>query len=209
MDDPKIRIRTREELEIRKAEFLLVCDILDKLKINYFLQTGALLGAIRDNALIKWDWDIEISVFGNEFIKKIDEVAAELKSNNFTIKNVNKKKNDSKIDFIGKLDESVTGYTIFSWHYSRFRKVYWRREFNVPEKYFKNFSKINFLGREFQCPNNPEEYLAFAYGDWKTPIKSSVKEVYLTGKFKNKVIFNILEFLKTIKRILYKFKNSN
>ena len=65
------------------------------------------------------------------------------------------------------------------------------------------------MGREFQCPNNPEEYLAFAYGDWKTPIKSSVKEVYLTGKFKNKVIFNILEFLKTIKRILYKFKNSN
>ncbi len=209
MDDSKIRVRTKEELEIRKAEFLLVCDILDKLRINYFLQTGALLGAIRDNALIKWDWDIEISVFGEEFIKKIDEVATELRNNNFTIKNVNKKKNDSKIDFVGKLDESVTGYTIFSWHYSRLRKVYWRREFNVPEKYFKDLSKINFLGREFQCPNNPEEYLAFAYGDWRTPIKSSVKEVYLTGKFKNKVIFNILEFLKTIKKILYKFKNSN
>lgn len=209
MQDSKIRIRTEEELDVRKKEFLLISDILDKLKINYFLQTGALLGAVRDNALIKWDWDIEISVFGHEFIKRIDEVAEELKKNGFAIKNINKKKNDSKIDFMGKLDESVTGYTIFSWHYSKLRKVYWRREFNVPEKYFKSFSKINFLGREFNCPNNPKDYLTFAYGDWRTPIKSSVKEVYLTSKFKNKIIFNILKFLKATKKILYMFRNSN
>ena len=201
MIDPKIRIRTKDELEIREKEFLLICDILDKLKIKFFLQTGALLGAIRENAFIKWDWDVEISVFGEEFVKKIDQVTIELKKNKFKIKNINKKKNDSKINFIGRLDESVTGYTIFSWHYSKLRKVYWRREFSVPEKYLNSFSRITFLGRDFLCPNNPEEYLTFAYGDWRTPIRSTNKEEYLTGRFKNKMIFNILKFLRKIKNI--------
>jgi phosphorylcholine metabolism protein LicD len=206
MEDKKVRIRSKYELEVRKREFLLICNILDKLNINYFLQTGVLLGAVRDNDLIKWDWDIEISVLGEEFINEIDDVAAELQKNNFIISVVNKKKNDSKIDFIGQLDESVTGYTIFSWYHSKFRKVYWRREYSVPEKYFKKFSKINFMGREFKCPNNPQEYLSFAYGNWRTPLRTSVKDEYNTGKFKNKKIFKFLEFLKTTKRFFYNLK---
>ncbi len=206
MENKKIRIRSKYELEIRKKEFLSICEILDRLGINYFLQTGILLGAIRDNDLIKWDWDVEISVFGEEFIKQIDNVAKELKINNFNILNVNKKNNDSKIDFFGQLDESVTGYTIFSWYHSKLRKVYWRREYSVPEKYFQKLSKINFMGREFRCPNNPQEYLSFAYGDWKTPLRTSVKDVYNTENFKNKKIFKFLEFLKTTKRFLYKLK---
>ena len=141
-----------------------------------------------------------------EFINEIDDVAAELQKNNFIISVVNKKKNDSKIDFIGQLDESVTGYTIFSWYHSKFRKVYWRREYSVPEKYFKKFSKINFMGREFKCPNNPQEYLSFAYGNWRTPLRTSVKDEYNTGKFKNKKIFKFLEFLKTTKRFFYNLK---
>ena len=84
--DPKVRDRTDKELHIRKKEFLEICDILDKSKINYFLQSGILLGAIRDNDLIKWDWDIEISVFSDEFLPKIDLIVDELKQNEFKIK---------------------------------------------------------------------------------------------------------------------------
>ena len=206
MQEQKIRIRSQHELKIRKQEFLLICNILDKLKINFFLQTGILLGAIRDNDLIKWDWDVEISVFGEEFIKRIDEVAEELKKNKFKILTVNKKRNDSKIDFVGYFDESVTGYTIFSWYHSKIRGVYWRREYSVPEKYFQNLSKINFMGREFNCPNNPKDYLSYAYGDWRTPVRTSIKNEYNTGKFKNKKIYKFLELIKIIKRALYKLK---
>ena len=85
MEDEKVRIRSDHELSIRKKEFLLTCDILEKLEINYFLHSGILLGAIRDNDFIKWDWDIEISVFGEEFDDKIDKVVEELKQNNFII----------------------------------------------------------------------------------------------------------------------------
>jgi lipopolysaccharide cholinephosphotransferase len=206
MENEKVRIRSDHELSIRKKEFLLTCDILEKLEINYFLHSGILLGAIRDNDFIKWDWDIEISVFGEEFDDKIDKVVEELKQNNFIISNINKKKNDFKIDFVGQLDKSVTGYTIWSWYYSKIRKVYWRRELIVPKKYLKNLSKINFMDREFKCPNNPKDYLAYAYGDWKTPIRTSDKDMYLSDKFKNKSIAKFLKFINVIKRILYKFK---
>ena len=90
--DQKVRDRTSDELLVRKKEFLEICDILDESKINFFLHTGILLGAVRDNDFIKWDWDIEISVFSEEFFSKIDLVVDKLKKNNFKIKQINKKK---------------------------------------------------------------------------------------------------------------------
>ena len=86
--DPKVRDRTTDELLVRKKEFLKICDILDILNINYFLTSGILLGAVRDNDFIKWDWDIEISVFTNELLPKIDLVSNELKKANFKIEKI-------------------------------------------------------------------------------------------------------------------------
>ena len=201
--DPKVRDRTSAELFVRKKEFLKICDILDELKVNYFLQSGILLGAIRDNDLIKWDWDIEISVFSDEFLSKIDLIVDKLKKNKFKIIKVNKKKDDSKIDFIGEYPENVTGYTIWSWNYSSIRDVYWRREFSLPSKFLTSFSKIDFLGRQFNCPNNPEEYLEFAYGNWKVPLRSADKELYNTKNYKNKIKFNIMNIRQKLLKTIY------
>ena len=187
--DPKVRNRTSDELSVRKKEFLKICDILDELKINYFLQTGILLGAIRDNDFIKWDWDIEISVLSSELLPNIDLIVEKLKDDGFKIKQINKKKEDSKIDFVGVYPEDVTGYTIWSWNYSKIRDVYWRREFSFPARFLKSFSKIEFLGRQFNCPNNPEKYLEFAYGNWKVPLRSSDKDLYNTRNYKDKKKF--------------------
>jgi phosphorylcholine metabolism protein LicD len=65
-------------LSIRKKEFLKICKILDKLKIKYYLQTGILLGAIRNNNLIPWDWDIEFSVFSTDLKSKLIELKSML-----------------------------------------------------------------------------------------------------------------------------------
>ena len=71
---------------------------------------------------------------------------------------------------------------------------------SVPSKFLNNLSKINFFGREFKCPNNPEEYLTFAYGNWKTPLRSSDKELYMTGDFRNKM----KTFTSNLKQIFVK-----
>ncbi len=202
--DLKVRDRTDDELLVRRKEFLTICDVLDETKTNYFLQTGILLGAIRDNELIKWDWDIEISVFSDDFLPKIDLIVKKLIDKNFEIKNVNKKKYESKIDFIGQYPENVTGYTIFSWNYSKSKDKYWRKDLSVPSRFLNKLSRTNLFGREFRCPNYTEEYLTFAYGDWKTPLRSSNKNLYMTKSFRNKFKNLMIILKKNFLKILYR-----
>ena len=66
----KIRIRNNEELIDRKKGFIEIIEILNNLKIFFFIQGGVLLGAVRNKDFIRWDWDVEISLFSNEFFKK-------------------------------------------------------------------------------------------------------------------------------------------
>ena len=62
------------------------------------------------------------------------------------------------------------------------------------------FQKIEFLGKKFNCPKNPKEYLKFAYGDWETPIRTSDKYLYNTDKFKNKKIAFLRDLKDEIKK---------
>ena len=206
MNKNKIRIRSKYELEIRKKEFLESCKILDKLKINYFLISGILLGAIRDNKLISWDWDIEISMFNDDLEKKINIIEKELKKK-FTIIKILKKKNRYKIDYYGKLDPSVTVYTIDGWSYSKKRKVFWRHAFQIPEKFLIKFSKIKIFGKSFNCPKNPEKYLEFMYGNWKKPMRTFDKKKYLTKNYVNTKRLFLDEAIIIIKKIVYRLIN--
>ena len=208
--DPKVRDRTDVELSIRKKEFLKICDILDSLKINFFLNSGILLGAIRDNDFIKWDWDIEISVFSYDFLPKVDLISNTLKKSGFKIVKIIRNKNNLKIDFTGMYPGNVTSYTIYGWKYSMIRNVYWRKELSIPSKFLNQFSKFNFLGRQFNCQNNLEEYLTFVYGNWKIPLRTSNKKVYLTKKYKKETFFYIIlieSFFMKIYNILKVIKN--
>ena len=200
----KTRDRSPEELTTRKIEFLKVCDILDSNKIIYYLQTGILLGAIRDKDFIKWDWDIEISVFSEDFFSKIDLIINDLEINNFKMINIIKKKEDSKIDFMGKYPADVSRYTIYSWNYSKTKDIYWRRERSVPSKFLNTFSKVSLFDRQFNCPKNPEEYLSFAYGNWKIPLRTSEKDLYMSKNFRNAKIVIIENFKKKIQKIIYR-----
>jgi phosphorylcholine metabolism protein LicD len=201
--DQKVRDRTKEELTTRKNEFLKICDVLDNLEIKYFLTSGILLGAIRDNDFIKWDWDVELSVFVDDFIPKIDIIVDEIKNANFKIDKIIRHKDNSKIDFIGSLPKNVTAYTIYAFRYSRIRNVFFRKELTIPARFLDNFTKIIFLGREFNCPLYVEEYLSFVYGDWKKPLRTSDKKIYLTKNYKKRTFF----FIVFIEKILMKINS--
>jgi phosphorylcholine metabolism protein LicD len=140
--DLKVRDRTNEELLVRKKEFLKICDILDSLKINFFLNSGILLGAVRDNDFIKWDWDIEISVFSNEFLKNIDLISENLEKSGFEIVRIIRNKNNSKIDFIGIYPVDVTKYTIYAWQYSKLRRSFLEKRIIHSFKILKKIVNI-------------------------------------------------------------------
>mgnify|MGYP001196538375 FL=1 len=208
MDLKKVRDRTHEELLARRNEFFKICDVLDEMNINYFLQTGVLLGAIREKNFIKWDWGVDISVFSDEFLNKIDPLAESLKKEGFKILNINKKKNNYKIYFIGKYPEEVTGYTVFAWNYSKIKDVYWRRDYSVPSKFLNKLSTVVLFGREFKCPDTPEKYLTHAYGDWRKPIRTSDKDLYNSDVYMNKKIPILRNIKDKIKKKIYSILNN-
>lgn len=58
--------------ESERVDFLKnIIHVFDKNNIDYWLEFGTLLGAIRDRKLIPWDSDIDIGVFDINKVKKI------------------------------------------------------------------------------------------------------------------------------------------
>lgn len=168
--DKKVRIRTKEELQVRKIEFLKICNLLDKLNIRYFLQTGILLGAIRHKGFIPWDWDVELSVFADEVEPKMDQLLSEIKNEGFKIEKYYIELSRLKIDFVGKFSKDTTAYTIQAWCHNKKDKVFWRNKFRVPDHLFNKMSKIRLFEKDHFAPDPPEDYLTHQYGDWKKTI---------------------------------------
>ena len=201
-NEPKVRIRTKEELQIRRYEFLKICEILDKLNIRYFLQGGLLLGAIRHNDFIPWDWDTELGVFTNEVSPKIELLINEIILSGFTIKKHVEELSRLKIDFIGKLSGDVTSYSIMAYNHDKTKKIFWRYTYGmttkIPDHFLINMKKIKLFDRYHLVQTPPEKFLEHQYGDWKKPLQTSNKYIYL-----NKDYSGMNFTLDTIKKVGY------
>ncbi len=207
ISNDKSRIRSSEELSIRKKEFLKICDILDELKIKYYLQTGILLGAIRNNNLIPWDWDVEFSVFSIDLKPRLFELQSKLQNSEFNIIKTDKELNSIKIDFYGKLPSHTTSYTIYGWSHDKKKKIFWRKKFKVPEHFILNMKKIKFFDKFHYAPHPPEKYLEYQYGNWKKPLQTSNKYLYMRKEYsgKNKLYDFLDFFLNYVKKLILKF----
>lgn len=69
MDNDILRKVQMTQLEIAK-EIKRVCDIL---KIDYFLDAGTLLGAVRHQGFIPWDDDLDIGMLRNDYNRFVKE----------------------------------------------------------------------------------------------------------------------------------------
>ena len=199
----KVRVRTKLELVERKKNFLKITDILKKKKIIFFLQGGVLLGARREKNFIKWDWDIEISLFSDDLIKNFEILVKELRKCGYKIINQNQTNYTPKIAFMKKNDKS-TFYSFIGWKYNSFNKSYTRKKFKIPEHFLKKFTKIKFLNKDFNCPSPIDEYLKHHYGNWKTPLISDNKKEYLNSRFYTRsddVFYYINSLLTYLKKI--------
>ncbi len=76
----------------------IVTNTLNKYNIAYYLDFGTLIGAIRDNSLIPWDDDIDISLLNEDDYKKMPDVLNEihkvhkLRTYLFTFESANEKR---------------------------------------------------------------------------------------------------------------------
>jgi len=187
-----IRIFTDEELLIRNEGLQQIKHILDTLEIDFFLIMGILLGAIRENDFIKWDWDVELGVFTDSVIDRADEIKNVFIVNHFDAEIVNRSFEKFKINLFYKDNK----YTL--WGLYTKNKYLQRGTFRFPIKHFTKFDKLEFRGEWYKIPNDAEKLLSFIYGDWRTPKKTIIKEEY----FANRLHIKSSIFKRIFKKVL-------
>jgi len=195
--DSKIRIRSQYELDMQNLGLLELRNIMNKMEIRYFLSGGTLLGAIRENNFIKWDWDVEINLLTEEVFEKKNEISKFLETENFEITKFNKTFDSLKWEAkkYGATYEIVGLYKERNWRYRL------KKGLKVPSFLFEKYKVISFLGNTYTTFADPEKYLEFCYGDWRTPKRTSNKSDYCSLehlpklKFHNRVLNKIKSIL--------------
>ncbi len=145
--------------------------IMDQLGVAFFLRQGTCLGAVRDQAFIPWDDDIDLGgVIGLNGLTEdmIDPVFDAFKEQGYF---VNVESNDRWIA-AGMMKSSLridlTFFRIIDDNIFHFPLIW------MPARLFANLKEIEFMGGNYLVPNPPEEYLRTKYGpNWITP-----KEIY-------------------------------
>jgi hypothetical protein len=161
--------RTIPPMDLAAAARLLieVKQIFDEQGLVFFLRQGTCLGAVRDQALIEWDDDLDTgSIFGLHGFtdEAIEPAVAALRE-------------------IGCYVEVIPDGLYTSVKIMKYRiRIDWQCYRVVkgtiahypgvpfPVGLFEELVAVEFLGTTFHVPSPPEEYLTFKYGpDWRTP----------------------------------------
>jgi hypothetical protein len=165
-----ILTRTTPPMDMAVAERLLLeaKEIMDSFGVKFFLRQGTCLGAIRDNAFIPWDDDLDLGVIlgSNGFTEELIEPVLETfrKSGYY----VPQPERSNTVIYSSTLKANIRTDLLF--HRIIDEQIYHWPGVWFPVKLFHHLKEITFLGKTFSVPNPPEEYLRIKYGpNWRTP----------------------------------------
>lgn len=181
--------RRLEGAVLDKARRMLadVGAILDDCGIHYVLEAGTLLGIVRENRLLPWDNDVDITITG-DYEKKLlrNRWRFWLKGYRFYVRRYKKDtgpfrkgqvrivriqtrrllfvKDLSLMDiFVKRLVDDRYFWTV------GVKKQVLK---STPRRFYERSTRLEFRGREYSAPEDSEGYLEYHYGsDWRTPIK--------------------------------------
>jgi len=161
--------RTIPPMDLEDAETLLgeVREIFDKHEVVFFLRQGTCLGAVRDHALIAWDDDLDLgSIIGmHGFTEEmIEPTVADLRASGCYVE-VHREGLYTAVKIMKyqiRIDWQC--YQVVKDTIAHYPGV------PFPIKLFASLTPIDFLGKSYNVPTPPDEYLTYKYGpDWNTP----------------------------------------
>jgi hypothetical protein len=162
--------RTTPTMNMVVAERLLLeaKEIMDGFEIKWFLRQGTCLGAVRDNAFIPWDDDLDLGVIlgSNGFTEEsIEPVLAAFRKGGYYVPQTER---SNTVIYSSALKDNIRIDLLF--HRIIDEQIYHFPGVWFPVKLFHDLKEIVFLGKTFSVPNPPEEYLRIKYGpNWRTP----------------------------------------
>ena len=161
--------------------------LLEKYNIPYWLEGGTLLGIIRENRLLPWDNDLDISIRSEDF----DRLRRILPK--FFYRGMIAKVREHKIDDPPFQKGEVRLIKVYATKYLFFKsplvldifvkkklddQYYWvvgvkrRAKKAVPARFYDELTTVQFNNKTYSIPKLTDEYLTYRYGDWRTPVKT-------------------------------------
>lgn len=162
-------MRAIPPMDVRDGKKLLLeaKEVFDEHGIVFFLRQGTCLGAVRDQALIPWDDDLDLGSIIDMHGFSEDMIGPAVESLR------------AKGCYVEVLHDGLyTAVKIFKyriridWQCYRVVKGTIAHYPGVPfpVSLFEELQGVDFLGTTFQVPNPPDDYLQYKYGpDWGTP----------------------------------------
>lgn len=177
---------TGEIAEIALKMLLETCKAFDNNRLNYILEGGTLLGIIRENRLLPWDNDLDLTIKSSD-LDKLLKARRELWKKGFRTRiryyqeDVGPfKKGQVKIMKIQtRKFFFFKGFTLLD-VFVKTRvddKYFWTVGGknivlkSAPAKFYEELKEIEFNGYLYSVPKDVEDYLEYRYGKWQEPKK--------------------------------------
>ncbi|MEA3295829.1 MAG: LicD family protein [Patescibacteria group bacterium] len=171
-----------------KAKKMLkdVCEILESSNISYILEAGTLLGIVRENRLLPWDNDIDITITDKNkkkllwarwkfwlkgyrfYVRHYKRDAGPFKKGELRIVKIQTRRFIFVKD-LGLLDIFIKRPIKHDYYWTIGVKKPVLK--SVPKKFYDELNQIEFEGKKYSVPKDYKDYLKYFYGDWETPKK--------------------------------------
>ena len=185
--------KTQKPLEGRVLKNTLkltdrVIDFFEKKGVDYWLESGTLLGVIREKRLLPWDHDVDITIrmedlpkvekelrsfrlkygYRVEYVRNRADAFPLKKGEIRLIKVQSRKFGILPLPGLAQLDIFVK--------VRHEEKMYWairnRALKSAPAHFTDNLGEVEFNNRTYKVPTDSRGYLAYRFGDdWETPKK--------------------------------------
>ena len=156
-----------------------VCSFLEDRSIPCYVDHGTLLGLVRDNGLMPWDDDLDLSVADSDrhrLCAAIPDLLASMPEAGrieWKVDLIHNSIDDVVALFMTVVDPSETinvfnaGISFFSFQNDlAVEAINW-----APASHYAGGEWIESSLGPYRAPNRFEDYLALHYGNWRTPVK--------------------------------------
>ncbi|WP_328820728.1 LicD family protein [Permianibacter fluminis] len=176
---------TGKNAKIAQAMLAKVSQLLRDMQITSWLDSGTLLGIVRENRLLPWDNDVDISVTSADAARLIQQLDS-LEKAGFVVEVCYTK--ESPEPLLEGLPRIIKVYNkrffffrgpilldIFVQHRVGDRYCWVCRPkrkttiYSVPVAFFDELAELAFDGQIYRCPKDTDGYLTYRYGNWRVP----------------------------------------